>query len=76
MSIQLGGPTLYYDPHFVSGARIGIRSLNGKWRANLFATNLFDEHFPVALFPASGTINVITSERTFRQIGISLDFNF
>ena len=76
MNTEIGDPTEFYDDHFISGGRIGVKDMDEKWNCDLFIRNIFDEHFPVSLFPGSGTANVIPGETTFRQVGISFDYNF
>lgn len=88
------GPTgddrVVLDAHWITGARLGVRSSEGKWNAALFGRNLTDERVPVTIFggpaivppnPGNPTGGVHgfsgwTTANSLRQVGLSFDVNF
>ena len=89
------GPTA--DPRFVYpsywdlGARLGVRSSDGKWSVGLFGRNLTDEPVPVTLFGGpsftrtgdptapNGYVNGVSgwvTAASMRQVGLSVDMRF
>ncbi|ESQ86679.1 hypothetical protein ABAC460_22895 [Asticcacaulis sp. AC460] len=74
-------PDVFYHAHWITGGRIGIRSLNSNWTLSLYGRNLGNEHEPVLRirnFPdgSTGSIGQMLSPQSFRQVGISLDARF
>jgi iron complex outermembrane receptor protein len=79
-------PLASTGPHTIVGTRIGVRSVDGKWGASLWARNLFDERFPVFQL-ANPIVGVgsradpqsylqIFGNESFRTIGVSADLSF
>ncbi len=46
-----GRTALYNQGYPLVGARVGIATSDGKWRAELFVENLFDEYYHITGFP-------------------------
>ena len=66
----------YYPAHWVTGASIGVMKSDGKWRVSLFGRNLGNEMFPSNYVYDFGIMAHIPKQRTFRQIGVSLEYTF
>ena len=70
-----------YRPHWLVGARIGVRTADDRYSLALFGRNLFNQHEPVLLqssFPYDTTTNIgaIYGPSSFRQIGLQLEGKF
>lgn len=70
-----------FRPHWLVGGRIGVKDIDNRFTASIFARNLFNVPEPVALqqplvnsFP--NATGAIYGPASFRQIGISLDARF
>lgn len=70
-----------FRPHWLVGARLGVRTADDRYSLAVFGRNLFNVHEPVLLqssFPYDGASNVgaIYGPSSFRQIGLQLDAKF
>ncbi len=83
---QVRDPLQEVSARAIVGTRLGVRSADRRWSANLFVRNLFDERTPVFLFapyllsnltaPTITTVGRSYSTESFRLVGISLDGRF
>jgi len=75
--------TFVYPSHFTIGASIGMREVDDKWRATLFARNITGEDEPAAYLAGTFLGQIDGGVRawpvggvTLRQVGISFDYKF
>ena len=76
-------PLFAYDGYWNIGASVGVRDIDGQWRASLFARNLTDEAAPAAYLAgdyagtADGGVRALPiAGITTRLIGVSFDYKF
>jgi iron complex outermembrane receptor protein len=69
-------PDVMYPAHWMFGARAGIRKSDGKWTISLFGRNLFNEMFPSNKIFDFGMTAILPKERSFRQVGVNLEYAF
>lgn len=75
-----------FQPHFITGARIGLRFMNDRYELALFARNLFGVREPILRFdssqlsgiasPGSSTYTQWLTEASLRVVGLSGHVNF
>jgi len=59
------------------GGQIGVRASDNTWGVSLWGRNLLDEHVPVAIVTETeGQTAAIYGNKSFRQVGLSLDYRF
>jgi len=86
-----GDPRFVYPAHWMLSARLGMRSADKRWSAELFARNLTNEHEPATIFggpsftgpdatvPTNGHVNGISGwvvPTSLRLLGISVEVKF
>jgi len=72
-------PSSIYPSCWVFGASIGIREFtNDKWNVTLFGRNLFNEPEPMGIYQSfHDQLHIsITNERSYRQVGLKINYNF
>lgn len=70
-----------FEPHWIVGGRIGVRTDDDRMTASIFVRNLFNVHEPVTLQqPLANSYREATAAiygtNGFRQVGLSLDAKF
>ncbi len=67
-----GGPGSYQPSYGLTNLRLGLRRSNRRWEAELWARNLFDEHYITAVYAklGAGDYGVLTGDP--RSVGMTL----
>jgi iron complex outermembrane receptor protein len=77
--VTAGGNDVTFKPHFITGARAGVRLADGKYELGLFARNLFGIREPVLRYNSPigvGTTTQILADSSFRVVGLQGKVNF
>ncbi|AXB80489.1 TonB-dependent receptor [Novosphingobium sp. P6W] len=77
--VTAGGDDVTFKPHFITGARAGVRLANGKYELGLFGRNLFGIRQPVLRYNSpigTNTTTQILSDSSFRVVGLQGKVNF
>jgi iron complex outermembrane receptor protein len=77
--VTAGGNDVTFKPHFITGARAGIRLADGKYELGVFARNLFGIREPVLRYNSPigvGTTTQILADSSFRVVGLQGKVNF
>lgn len=72
-------PNTRIAPYGIAGLNLGVASADGKWRASVFARNLFDKYFRASLASTSldaGAYTNLISAEARRTLGVSASYNF
>ena len=77
--VTAGGSDVTYKPHFITGARAGVRFDDGRYEIGLFGRNLFAVREPGLRYNSPigvGTTTQILSDTSFRVVGLQGKVNF
>lgn len=77
--VTAGGNDVTFKPHFITGARAGVRFDDGRYEIGLFGRNLFGIREPVLRYNSpigTGTTTQILSDTSFRVVGLQGKVNF
>ena len=77
--VTAGGDDVTFKPHFITGARAGVRFDDGRYEIGLFGRNLFGVREPVLRYNSPigvGTTTQILSDTSFRVVGLQGKVNF
>jgi len=72
-------PNTRIAPYGIAGLNLGVASSDGKWRAGVFARNLFDKYFIASIASTSldaGAYTNLISAEARRTVGVSGNYNF
>lgn len=68
-----------FQPHFITGGRIGVRLDDGKYELAVFARNLFNVHEPVLRYASPIGVDSTTqwlTDASYRVVGLSANAKF
>ncbi|MBF7015688.1 TonB-dependent receptor (plasmid) [Novosphingobium resinovorum] len=77
--VTAGGNDVTFKPHFITGARAGVRLADGKYELGVFARNMFGIREPVLRYNSPigvGTTTQILADSSFRVVGLQGKVNF
>jgi iron complex outermembrane receptor protein len=70
-------PNTMVDGYWDLGCQVGVRSFENSWSVTLWGRNLLDENAHLfAVTETDGETSAIYGTKSFRQVGVSLDYRF
>lgn len=77
--VTAGGDDVTFKPHFITGARLGVKFDEGRYELGLFGRNLFGIREPLQRFNSPIGVNTTTQflgDTSFRVVGLQGKVNF